>query len=152
MFPAISVSVNGMIIFDAFWQASKKPAILIPPQFIKWIWFNSNASNASVSSSELFGFLERCLSTFLRFSYKAWTSDWHIVLEVQRRLMVPKDACDEQRVNGDLMRYISSNSLDPFILTPQPSPHKLVGIMLGSISRWTSFVSLETLLSFDILK
>ena len=152
MFPAISVSINGMMIFDAIRQASKKPAILVPPQFIKWTWFNSNASNASVSSSELFELFEKCLSTFLRFSYKTWTSNWHIVFEVQRRLMVPKDACDEQRVNDDLMPYISSNSLDPFILTPQPSPHTLVGILLGSFSRWISFVSLEIPLSFDILK
>ena len=86
-------------------------------------------------AAELFGLFKRCLSTFLRFSYKAWASDWHIVFEVQRRLMVPKDAFDEQRVNDDLMPYISSSSLDSFILTPQPSPHTLVGIILGSISR-----------------
>ena len=67
--------------------------------------------------------MEKCWSTFLRFSYKAWAADWHIVFEVRRHLMLPKDACNEQHVNGDLMSYTSSNNLDPFIITPQPSPH-----------------------------
>ena len=63
-------------IFNACIQASKKPAILIDPQFKRCMSFISIADKALFNNSVLFGLIAKCLQSFQRFSYRFLASCW----------------------------------------------------------------------------
>ena len=84
-----------------------------------------------MSISELFGLLGKCFNSGLRFSYNTIASVWLIVSYVHKCLIVPAAVCEEHLENGDLILNFASRSLDPLILTAQPSPQMQIRTNFG---------------------